>query len=160
MGKSILKFPNFDINMTKFGCSLQVISLPFTSSSSLSIYLQINLHYVSTYSTTSIYGVLYSHSVSIHSIYIFFSLSIPVNSVHCSYIFCIYLSTDLSYCILYLQGSLIYSIYLLCKAIFSALLSTVKMPFYLFYSALQLLCLNIYTEYMYTVTFYFVSAKI
>ena len=25
MGKSILKFPNFDINMTKFGCSLQVI---------------------------------------------------------------------------------------------------------------------------------------
>ena len=30
MGKSILKFPNFDINMTKFGCSLQLIPHIYT----------------------------------------------------------------------------------------------------------------------------------
>ena len=30
MGKSILKFPNFDINMTKFGCSLRLIPHIYT----------------------------------------------------------------------------------------------------------------------------------
>ena len=126
MGKSILKLLNFDFNMTKFGCSLQVISLPFTSSSSLSIYLQINLHYVSTYSTTSIYGVLYSHSVSIHTpqyLYICY-LYLPVNSVHissvfiCLQIFLIVYMQYLMYLFFYsVQCSFIYStapIYLQC----------------------------------------------
>ena len=115
---------NFDFNMTKFGCSLQVISLPFTSSSSLSIYLQINLHYVSTYSTTSIYGVQYCRYCTVTvflstvSTYIFFSLS---TCQQCSYIFCVYLSTDLSHCIY--AVSIVY-IFLQCS-----------MFIYLFYSA-------------------------
>ena len=82
----------------------------------------------------------------------------------CSYIFCVYLSTDLSYCILYLQYlmylffysvhlSILHTapIYLQCKAIFSALLS--KDAFLSFLLCI-LLCLNIYTAYMYKMTFY------
>ena len=50
-----------------------------STSSSLSIYLQINLHYVSTYK--SIHGVL---SVSIHSFCLFFSLLIYSICQQCS----------------------------------------------------------------------------
>ena len=81
----------------------------------------------------------------IYSIYLSTDLSYCILYLQGSLIYSIYLSRDLSYRILYLQGSLIYSIYLLCKAIFSALLSTVKMPFYLFYSALLYYCVWIYT---------------
>ena len=152
MGKSILKLLNFDINMTKFGCSLQVIPLP-SLPLPLCQYISkliCTMFLLSTYSPTSIYGVLYSHSVSIHSIYIFFSLSIPVNSVHISSVFICLQIFLIVYCIyskysIYFSTVFIYlfytaPIYLLCKAIFSALLSTVKMPFYLFYSALLYYC--------------------
>ena len=96
-------------------------------------------------------------SVSIHSIYIFFSLS---TCQQCSYIFCVLICLQIVLivyiysilCIYFsLQCSFIYStapIYLLCKDIFIAFLS--KDDFLSF-----LLCittvLNIYTEYMYTV---------
>ena len=80
VGKSSLKLPNFDMKMTKFGCALQVISLPpylfLPFSSSLSICIQINRHYVSTY---NIYLRCTVQSFSNHSIYIFFSLLILFN---------------------------------------------------------------------------------
>ena len=118
-------------------------SSSFTTSSSLSIYLQINLHYVSTYSTTSIYGVQYCRYCTVTvflstvSTYIFFSLS---TCQQCSYIFCVYLSTDLSHCLyavynvsIFLHVSFIYStapIYLQCKAFFSVFdLLTAGYPF-------------------------------
>ena len=137
MGKSILKLLNFDINMTKFGCYLQVIPLP-SLPLPLCQYISkliCTMFLLSTYSTTSIYGVLYSHSVSIHSIYIFFSLS---TCQQCSYIFCVYLSTDLSHCIYKV------SIFLQCWSIYLSLSMSVYRQFKSFF-----LCLNTDTVFDY-----------
>ena len=152
MGKSILKLLNFDINMTKFGCSLQVIPLPslplplcqYISKLICTMYLPTVQHLSMVYctvtvflSTVSIYFSLYLYlstvfTVHISSVFICLQIFLIVYCIYSKY--SIYFSTVFIY--------LFYTapIYLLCKAIFSALLSTVKMPFYLFYSALLYYC--------------------
>ena len=93
-------------------------------------------------STVSIYfslylstGFIYLLSLSVYRSFLFYTASTVFIFLQCSFIY----STA--------------PIYLLCKAIFSALLSKdAFLPFLLCITVL--LCLSIYTEYMYTVPFY------
>ena len=74
MGKSILKLPNFDMKMTKFGYSLQVL-LPlcqYISKLICTMYLYLQIHPWCTF------------SVSIHSFCLFFSLLIYSICQQCS----------------------------------------------------------------------------
>ena len=98
-------------------------------------------------------------TVFLSTIYIFFSL--PFNRFHLSSVFICLQIFLILYCIysIYFSTVFIYlfytaPIYLLCKAIFSSLILSKDafLPFLLCITVL--LCLSIYTEYMYTVPFY------
>ena len=161
MGKSILKLLNFDINMTKFFASN---SSSFTSSSSLQYISKLICTTVCIYLQYNIYLWCTVQSQCFYPQYLYIFLSIYLSTV---FIYLLCLSVYRSF-LLYsvstvsnVQYLFFYSVhlsilhtapfYLQCKAIFSALLS--KDAFLSFLLCI-LLCLNIYTAYMYTLTFY------
>ena len=108
------------------------ISWSFNTSSS-SIYLQINLHYVRVSTYKSIRGELSVFYPQYLHIFLYWS-TVSVNSV----IFCVYLSTDLSHCIYKV------SIFLQCWSIYLSLSMSVYRQFNSFF-----LCLNTDTVFDY-----------
>ena len=108
------------------------ISWSFNTSSS-SIYLQINLHYVRVSTYKSIRGELSVFYPQYLHIFLYWS-TVSVNSV----IFCVYLSTDLSHCIYKV------SIFLQCWSIYLSVSMSVYRQFNSFF-----LCLNTDTVFDY-----------
>ena len=148
MGKTILKLLNFDINMTKFGSSLQVIPLPslplplcqYISKLICTMYLPTVQHLSMVYSTV---GTVQSQCFYPQYLHIYFSLYLPVNSVHISSVF-ICLQIFLIVYLIYSKYSIYFSTVFflsilqrlsICYVKLSSVPFYLKMPFYLFYCA-------------------------
>ena len=151
--------PQFDMKRTKIGMFFAFNSSSFTSSSSLSICLQINCIYLQH--VPRIYSMVYCIQCFYpqYGISKFFSLLIYQQF---SSIFCVYLSTDRSHCTVYpckvsifLQCLSMEStdpIYLQCIAVCSPCVSTVSIFFtvpnycvWLYTMNMYMQCLSIYS---------------
>ena len=133
LGKTILKLLNFDINMTKFGSSLQVVPLPslplplcqYISKLICTMYLPTVQHLSMVYCTVTVF---------LSTVSIYFSLYLYLSTV---FIYLLYLSVYRSFLLYTVSTVNTVSIFLQCSFIYSTQRLSIcyvklsSVPFYL-----------------------------